>query len=115
MTDDLECIPASIARLKNLKELSIYCASSDRPSPAYKPKPKEEISLNRIPPEIGELTQLEQLTIQYTSIHELPRQLVKLQNLQCLNLRMCMIDQKPEFLYDMKHLKYINVTSNSFW
>ncbi|SMG64258.1 [weak similarity to] leucine-rich repeat (lrr) protein-like protein, partial [methanotrophic bacterial endosymbiont of Bathymodiolus sp.] len=66
LTADLESIPASIARLKNLKELCIHCASSDRPTPGYRAKSKEEISLNRIPPEIGELEQLEQLTIQYT-------------------------------------------------
>jgi Leucine-rich repeat (LRR) protein len=42
--------------------------------------PKEEISLNRIPPEIGELEQLEQLTIQYTSTHELPLELKKLKH-----------------------------------
>ncbi|MBD0384656.1 leucine-rich repeat domain-containing protein [Paenibacillus sedimenti] len=110
LTADLESIPASIARLKNLRELCIYCASSDRPTSGWRAKPKEEISLNCIPPEIGELEQLEQLTIQYTSIHELPFELEKLKNLRILDLGMCMINHKPDFLNGMKQLKYINVS-----
>lgn len=113
MTADLESIPASIAKLKNLKELSIQCASSDRPAPGYQVKPREEISLNCIPPEIGELELLEQLTIQYTSIRELPPELKKLKNLRFLDLGMGMIDRKPEFLGSMKQLKYINVSGKS--
>ncbi|MBT2288504.1 leucine-rich repeat domain-containing protein [Paenibacillus albidus] len=115
MTADLESIPVSIARLKNLRELSIQCGSSDRPTPGYRIKPKEEISLNRIPPEIGELTQLEQLTIQYTSIHELPHELEKLKHLRRLDLGVCMIDRKPAFLDGMKQLKSINVSRDSLW
>ncbi|WP_442603160.1 leucine-rich repeat domain-containing protein [Paenibacillus sp. KN14-4R] len=115
LTADLESIPASIARLKNLRELCIQCASSDRPTPGYRVKPKEEISLNRIPPEIGELEQLERLTIQYTSIHELPLELEKLKHLRFLDLGMCMINRKPDFLYGMKQLEYINVSQNSLW
>ncbi|MEF2246482.1 leucine-rich repeat domain-containing protein [Paenibacillus sp. IITD108] len=111
LTADLESIPSSIARLKNLRELRIYCASSDRPG--FQPKPKEEISLNRIPSEIGELEQLEVLTILYTSIHELPLELEKLKHLQSLHLGMCMINRKPDFLYGMKQLKYINVSQDS--
>jgi hypothetical protein len=115
MTADLESIPASIARLKNLRELCIYCGSSDRPVPGYQVKPKEEISLNHVPTEIGELEQLEQLTIHYTSIHELPIELEKLKHLRVLDLGTCMINQKPDFLDGMKQLQYINVTSDSLW
>jgi len=115
LTADLESIPASIARLKNLRELCIYCASSDRPTSGWRAKPKEEISLNHIPPEIGELEQLEQLTIQYTSIHELPLEIEKLKHLRILNLGMCMINQKPDFLNGMNQLKYINVSKDSLW
>jgi len=115
MTADLESIPASIAKLKNLRELCILCACSDRPTPGFRVKAKEEISLNRIPPEIGELEQLEQLTIQYTSIHELPLELEKLMHLRILDLGICMIDRKPDFLYGMKQLKYINVSRDSLW
>ncbi|MDQ0914810.1 hypothetical protein [Paenibacillus sp. V4I5] len=78
-------------------------------------KPKEEISLNRIPPEIGELEQLEQLTIQYTSIQELPLELERLKNLHILDLGMCMISQNPDFLNGMKQLKYINISKDSLW
>lgn len=113
LTADLESIPASIARLKNLRQLCIQCASSDRPTPGWRAKPKEEISLNRIPPEIGELEQLEQLTIQYTSIHELPLELERLKNLRILDLGICMISQKPDFLNGMKQLKYINISKDS--
>lgn len=115
LTADLESIPASISKLKNLRELCIQCGSSDRPTPGYRVKPKEAISLNRIPPEIGELEQLEQLTIQYTSIYELPLELEKLKHLRTLDLGMCMINRKPDFLYGMKQLKYINISQNSLW
>lgn len=114
-TADLESIPASIARLKNLKMLCIQCVSSNRPTPGYRAKPKEEISLNCIPPEIGELEQLEQFTIQYTSIHELPFELEKLKHLRILDIGICMIKRKPDFLYGMKQLKYINVSQDSLW
>lgn len=113
MTADLESIPATIAKLKNLRELFIQCASSDRPAPGFRVKSKEEISLDHIPPEIGELEQLEQLTIQYTSIHELPIELEKLKHLRILNLEMGMINQRPDFLKNMKQLEYINVSQNS--
>ncbi|MDF9843596.1 MULTISPECIES: leucine-rich repeat domain-containing protein [unclassified Paenibacillus] len=115
MTADLQQIPGSINRLKNLKELTIQCASSDRPVPGYQAKPKEEISLNRIPPEIGELEQLERLTIQYTAIRELPVELTKLKKLQVLDLGMCMIPEKPGFLREMQQLKYINLSQDSLW
>ncbi|MHA6480394.1 leucine-rich repeat domain-containing protein [Paenibacillus sp. strain BS8-2] len=115
MTAELERIPASIAKLKNLKELSIICASSDRPTAGWRPKRKEEISLDHIPPEIGELEQLEHLTIQYTAIHELPPELARLRNLRVLNLGMCMIQGKPEFLGGMKQLEYINISKDSLW
>jgi hypothetical protein len=114
-TADLESIPASIAKLKNLRELYIVCASSDRPTTAWRAKPKEEISLNYIPPEIGELEKLEQLTIQYTSIHEIPFELQKLKHLRILNLGMGMIKRKPKFLYDMKQLQYVNVSFKSLY
>lgn len=115
MTADLESIPVSIGKLKNLKELFIQCASSDRPTSEFRAKPKEKISLNRIPPEIGELEQLEQLTIQYTSIRELPLELEQLKKLRFLNLGMGMIGQKPEFLSGMQQLQYINVSRDSLW
>ncbi|WP_454191147.1 leucine-rich repeat domain-containing protein [Paenibacillus sp. Marseille-Q7038] len=115
MTADLESIPGSIAKLKNLKELQISCASSDRPDSTWRTKSKEEISLNCIPTEIGELEQLEQLTINYTSIHELPIELEKLKRLRSLNIENCMIDQKPAFLQRMKQLEYVNVSRNSIF
>ncbi|MFC5448480.1 leucine-rich repeat domain-containing protein [Paenibacillus aestuarii] len=114
MTSDLESIPASIARLNNLRVLCIHCGSSDRPALGWRAKPKEEISLNRIPPEIGELEQLEQLTIAYTSIRELPPELKKLKHLRILDLDMCMIDLKPDFLHGMKQLAYLNVNGRIY-
>ncbi|MGO4106432.1 leucine-rich repeat domain-containing protein [Paenibacillus sp. YAF4_2] len=114
LSADLESIPASIAKLKNLRQLSIQCASSDRPTPGYQAKPKEEIGINHIPPEIGQLEQLEQLTIQYTSIHELPLELAKLESLQVLDIGMSLIKKKPDFLKGMKQLKYINVSQDLF-
>ncbi|UJF35902.1 leucine-rich repeat domain-containing protein [Paenibacillus hexagrammi] len=114
LTADLESIPASISRLSNLRELSVHCGSSDRPTPGWRVKPKEEISLNYIPPEIGELQNLQLLTIQYNSIHELPLELLKLKNLRILNISMCMIKQKPGFLKQMKQLGYVNVSQGEY-
>lgn len=115
MTADLESIPASISKLKNLKELHIYCASSDRPTPDWKVKPKEEINLNRIPSEIGQLEKLEHLSIQYSSIQELPIELEKLERLRILNLGKCMIERKPAFLSRMKQLEYVHVSQGSLY
>ncbi|MCR2804655.1 leucine-rich repeat domain-containing protein [Paenibacillus soyae] len=114
MTADLEGIPASIAKLKSLKELRIYCGSSDRPAPGWKVKPKEEISLNRIPPEIGELQMLKELTIQYSAIHKLPPELEKLKRLRVLNVGSCKIKRKPAFLKRMKQLKHVSVSEGLY-
>lgn len=113
-TADLANIPASIAKLKNLRVLNIQCGSYDRPTPGFQIKPKEEIHLNVIPAEIGELENLEQLTIQYTSIRELPIELKKLKKLRLLNIAMNRIDEKPDFLNEME-LRLINVARDSLW
>ncbi|MCM3782433.1 hypothetical protein M3231_05575 [Neobacillus mesonae] len=115
MTADLESIPASIARLQNLRELHISCASSDRPASGWRPKPKEEIGINHLPAEIGELEQLEQLTIKYTSIKDLPIELEKLKRLKMLDVENCLIEKKPAFLKRMKQLEYVNVSMDSLY
>lgn len=107
LTSDLEGIPASIAKLKNLKSLSIGCGSSDRTDGEWRLKPKQEISLNRLPPEIGQLEKLERLSLHYTAIRELPPELKQLERLEALDVSSCMIEQKPDFLDEMKQLKYI--------
>lgn len=112
-TYDLESIPASIGRLKHLRKLIIYCGSMDRPAPGQQVKPQKDISLDRIPPEIGELEQLEQISICYSSISELPVELEKLKKLRILELRKCMIDRKPDFLNRMKQLEYVHMTSEA--
>lgn len=114
MTADLEEIPAAIAKLKNLRTLSISCGSSDRPAAGWRVKPKEEIRLNRIPPEIGELAQLEHLTICYTSIKALPPELAKLKRLKSLDIGFSMVKQKPDFLNDMKELQYVMLPQDHF-
>jgi hypothetical protein len=107
MTADLACIPSSIGKLKNLRELRIVCASSDRPAPGWTPKPIHKISLNRIPPEIGELQRLEVLAIQYSSIDELPQEIEKLKNLRHLMIAPSLLRAKPDFLSRMKDLSFI--------
>ncbi|WP_147381797.1 leucine-rich repeat domain-containing protein [Paenibacillus nanensis] len=114
MTANLESIPASIAKLKNLRELSIYCGSSDRPDPGWRVKPKEEISLNRIPPEIGELEMLERLTIVYSAIHELPPEMEKLKRLRSINIGCCSMKRKPAFLKRMKQLEHVHVSEGLY-
>ncbi|MFC9709808.1 leucine-rich repeat domain-containing protein [Paenibacillus sp. NPDC056933] len=49
MTADLECIPKGIRQLKQLQRLTIYCGSSHRVVPGWKPKSKSELSFDSIP------------------------------------------------------------------
>ncbi|WP_339273073.1 leucine-rich repeat domain-containing protein [Paenibacillus sp. FSL W8-0426] len=111
MTGDLESLPANIRRLKKLKHLTIYCGTSFIQDSDWKPKPKQDIALDRIPPEIGELSQLESLHIAYTAIKELPPELEKLAKLKYLNISNSLIESVPDVIERMPWLKSIHLSS----
>ncbi|ULO05612.1 leucine-rich repeat domain-containing protein [Paenibacillus sp. 19GGS1-52] len=108
MTADLECIPPEIAKLQQLKHLTIYCGSSDRTMPGWSPKAKSDLLLDRLPPELGQLKQLETLNISYTGIQELPPELEQLTGLRYLSISNNLIKTNPRFLSRMPNLKYVD-------
>lgn len=112
MTADLECIPKEIANLQQLRDLTVYCGSSDRSVPGWTPKAKHDLLLNRIPPEIGRLKQLECLNISYTGIEELPLELERLTRLRFLNVSNSLIKIKPTFIFRMSNLEYVNLSDH---
>lgn len=112
MTADLECIPKEIANLQQLKNLTVYCGSSDRPLPGWAPNAKSDLLLNRIPPELGLLKQLECLNISYTGIEELPPELERLTILRFLNVSNSLIKTKPTFISRMPNLEYVNLSDH---
>lgn len=114
MSAELVEIPKEIRKLKQLRELRIYGGSSDRPTPGWRPRPKEELPLRSLPAEIGELSRLEYLDIAYSGIHELPPELERLQNLKSLTIANSLMDKKPNFLQRMKSLEYVSISTNPF-
>lgn len=114
MTANLESIPKDIGNLTNLKSLTIYCGSYDQPAIGRKVIAKSDVSIDSLPPEIGELQQLEQLSIGYTRMKELPEEIVKLQKLRTLNAGNNMLTGEPAFLPRMKNLKYVNFSDSPF-
>ncbi|MNW26194.1 Leucine Rich repeats (2 copies) [compost metagenome] len=114
MSAELVEIPREIGSLKQLRELRIYGGSSDRPTPSWHPRPKEELPLRSLPAEIGELSRLEYLDIAYSGIRELPPELERLQNLKSLTIANSLMDKKPNFLQRMKSLEYVSISTNPF-
>lgn len=112
MSAELVEIPKEIRELKQLRELRIYGGSSDRPAPGWRPRPKEELPLRKLPAELGELSRLESLEITYSGIRELPPELERLQNLKYLAIHSSLMDKEPDFLGRMKSLEHISISTN---
>ncbi|MFK4438802.1 leucine-rich repeat domain-containing protein [Paenibacillus sp. RC21] len=111
---DLEELPANIAKLTRLQSLNIACGSYDRPAPDYKVIPKDELSFRHLPPEIGELQQLEYLDIQYSGIRTLPPEIQNLKNLRSLNVVNGLIESAPDFIFKMTWLDRFLVEDKPF-
>ncbi|URJ50208.1 leucine-rich repeat domain-containing protein [Paenibacillus polymyxa] len=111
---DLEELPADIAKLTRLKSLRISCGCYDRPAPDVKVIPKEELAFRHLPPEIGELQQLEYLDIQYSGIRTLPPEIQNLNNLRSLDIVNGFIESAPDFIYKMTWLDRFLIEDKPF-
>lgn len=109
-TYDLEELPADISKLSNLRHLTLYCGSCIQIEPGLMQMiPAEQISLRELPPELGQLHQLETLDISYTAISELPPELEQLQRLRSLSMSGNQLKERPAFLDRMPSLTYVSI------
>ncbi|MEY8746272.1 leucine-rich repeat domain-containing protein [Paenibacillus tundrae] len=113
MTADLKGIPRDIGKLAQLKELTIYGGSAYHVESGWKPKPKQELELNHIPAEIGNLTELVSLSIGYSGIRELPPELEKLKKLKWLNITNSLIEGTPDVVSRMHWLEHVSLSGHS--
>jgi len=70
--------------------------------------------LEEIPPEIGELTQLEHLDLSYNYIKKVPREIGKLINLKTLLLLKNQIKALPPTIGHLKSLALLDISHNDF-
>ena len=83
LSKDIPQFPTAICKLKNLKRLEILCASQiidDAEAGEIKPLGKSIMS--ELPKEIGQLTNLESISINATSIKKLPKEIKGLKKLK---------------------------------
>ncbi|MES2617330.1 MAG: hypothetical protein V4613_05600 [Bacteroidota bacterium] len=91
-------LPANIKVLKKIKNLHIVSSM-----------------FTTLPEEIGELTQLEEISASMGSLSSLPNAMVKLINLKVLGVMPCEFTTIPEVLYQMTWLKELEVGSNEWF
>ncbi|NMI05532.1 leucine-rich repeat domain-containing protein [Paenibacillus sp. SZ31] len=111
MTADLEGIHQDIGKLKQLRELRIYCGSSYHVPTGWKPKEQSDLGLKHIPAEIGELSELVTLDIGYSGIRELPPELEQLKKLRYLSVTNGLIEETPDMVNRMTWLLDVNLNS----
>lgn len=111
-TADLMDIPSEIGQLTKLKRLNIACGSYHGPTNDI--IRREEVSLTKVPSEIGRLKLLELLSINYTGLKELPVEMGQLQNLRFLDLSRNQLLSEPEFIKDLPELPYVNLSDNRY-
>ncbi|WP_411734975.1 leucine-rich repeat domain-containing protein [Paenibacillus sp. M2] len=111
MTADLEGIHRDIGKLKQLRELRIYCGSSYHVPTGWKPKEKSDLGLKHIPAEIGELSELVSLDISYSGIREIPPELEQLKKLRYLSITNSLIEGMPDIVKRMTWLQSVNLNS----
>lgn len=124
-TRNLQRIPASIARLQNLRSLEMtnvpllpdggaYSYKSTAGPKAWKLLPKEQLALTSLPPEIGLLKRLRSLTINYTGLRELPESFAELRNLRRLDLSDNLLgNENPDILKKLPKLKSVYTVRDS--
>jgi Leucine-rich repeat (LRR) protein len=106
-TANLHNLPSAIKNLQQLRHLTIYCGCYNRAPEHGSIIKQEDVSFNRLPPEIGKLHNLEVLDIQYTALRDLPDTFKNLRNLRSLILRRNLFESKPRVLEEMKHVHVI--------
>lgn len=91
-------LPANIKVLKKVKKLFIVYSM-----------------FTTLPEEIGELTQLVEISASMSSLSSLPNSMIKLTNLRILGIMPCEFTTIPEVLYEMTWLKELEVGSNEWF
>jgi len=111
-TANLQEIPAGIAKLGSLRHLTIACGSYHDSVDVI--LPREDVSLHRIPPEIGQLSQLENLCINYTAIADVPAELRELKKLRWLSLSRNRLASAPAVIDELPQLEYVDLDDNLY-
>jgi hypothetical protein len=103
-------IPSSIGQLKQLKELILYGALDPRDISRNDSIAPSKI--NKLPNEIGNLSNLEILDLGRNGIQEIPIQIKTLLNLRILRLDYNDIHAVPSFISRLKNLKELHICAN---
>lgn len=113
-TTNMHNLPSAVKQLKQLKHLTIYCGCYHESPKDGKIIKKEEVFFNRLPDEIGELSSLESLDIQYTALRGLPESIRQLKRLKSLNVSNNLIASRPPVLDHMPHVEHVSHEMNPF-
>jgi Leucine-rich repeat (LRR) protein len=94
--NDLKEIPAEFGQLINLESVNLLKA----------------FNLETIPPEIGNLQNLQFLRLDLTNLKALPKEIGKLKNLKVLNISNTKIVSLPDEIGDLENLEFLDMHSN---
>ena len=75
---------------------------------------QHEITLDVIPPEIGELINIEILFLSDHNFSEVPAEIGKLSNLKELSFAGCQLESLPKEIYQLTNLKEVILLNNNF-
>ncbi|RKN71188.1 leucine-rich repeat domain-containing protein [Paenibacillus ginsengarvi] len=111
-TADLDEIPAAIGKLKNLKMLEISCGCYRRREPGQPIIDNADVGVKRLPAEIGLLSKLEILVVNYTAIDALPPEFTQLTALKYADLARNRFDSVPPELDNLPNLMHVYMGQN---
>ncbi|WP_421794401.1 leucine-rich repeat domain-containing protein [Haliscomenobacter sp.] len=114
-----DSLSAAVGGLKNLEVLNLNSNRSLQKLPPeigqlskLKSLDLESTFLRRLPSEIGNLSELENLNVASTQISSLPPEMGKLQNLKRLNAQWCRLESIPKELGQLKNLRQLILRIN---
>ncbi len=116
----IEFIPKDIAKLTNLKHLSVYKNNlKEIPPVIFSMQQLESINFSAnqiiiVPHEISDLKNLTVLDIQHNKIKNIPASIGKLTKLKFLYLGGNNLQDLPESFENLTQLRYLNLTYNNF-